>query len=309
MKKLNKGQARGTTFILISAFFYATYGVWSNLMSNSFGVFSQAWTRGLALLVGTLVLNFFFKFLKPIAKKDYFWFFIIGLTGLNQAPYFYGFKYLDVGTATLLFYSALLIGGYIIGKFGFNENITKTKLVSLALAISGVMTIYRLVINPSQFLAAALTILAGFMGAAGVTFSKKLSQNYPEIQIMTSYFISITFVNFIVAVLLNDPLPKLSFSVGWMAQFGYLIAFLVANLAVIEGFKHLDPSVGSLIGLAEIIFGILFGVMFFGETIGLGMIIGSILIIVSAILPNVKIEGQWLKKGLKNLKLKGKNYQ
>jgi drug/metabolite transporter (DMT)-like permease len=290
MKKLNKGQTRGTVFILMSAFFYGTYGVWSHLMSSSFGVFSQAWTRGLALLLGTLILNFFFKFLKPIAKKDYFWFLVIGFMGLNQAPYFYGFKYLDVGTATLLFYSALLVGGYLIGKFSFNEKITRTKLLSLALAILGIMTVYRLVINPSQFLAAGLTIIAGLMGAAGVTFSKKLSQNYPEIQIMTSYFVSITVVNFIVALLLNDSLPKLSFSVGWMAQFGYITAFLVANLAVIEGFKHLDPSVGSLIGLAEIIFGILFGVIFFREAIGVGMIVGSILIIIAAMLPNIRFK-------------------
>jgi drug/metabolite transporter (DMT)-like permease len=290
MSKSSQNQTKGSFFILISALFFSTYGVWSHLMSKSFGVFSQAWTRGLILLLGTIILNFFFRFFKPIAKKDFIWFLIIGLLGgLNQAPYFFGFKYLNIGTATLLFYSALLIGGYLIGKFAFNEKITKIKFLSLGIAILGMLTIYRLVINPSQFLAASLTIIAGLMGAGGVTLSKKLSKNYPEIQIMTSYFITMIIINFILASLINDSIPPLNLNTGWIAQFGYISVYLIANLSVIQGFKYLDASIGSLIGLAEIIFGILFGILFFGETLNLGIIIGSFLIILSAILPNIKL--------------------
>ena len=287
MKQLNRQKVKGAGFILMSAFFYASYGVWSHLMANYFGEFSQAWTRGLVLLVATLILNSIFKFFKPINKKDWRWFLVISLMGLNQAPYFYGFKHLNVGTATLIFYAALLIGGYLIGKFGFSEKITKVKWISLGLAILGMLVIYQLTLNSSQLLAVALTILAGLMGAGGVCFTKKLSGNYPEIQIMTSYFISITAVNFIMSAILKDSLPVLGFTLPWLAQFGYLIAFLVANLAVIQGFKHLEPSVGSLIGLVEIIFGVVFGVVFFGEIVGWGVVIGSILILMAAVLPNL----------------------
>lgn len=290
MNKNTISKNRGATFVLISAFFYATYGIWSRLMSSSFGIFSQAWTRGLILLFFTLLFNFFFKFFKPILKKDLIWFVVIGLCGgLNQAPYFFGFKHLNVGTATLLFYSALLVGGYLIGKLSFGEKINKIKLISLGLAIVGMIIIYQLVLNPSQFLAAGLTILAGLMGAGGVVFSKKLSGSYPEIQIMTSYFVSMLVINFVLSWFLKDPLPSLGLNSNWLFQLGYTVAFLVANLAVIEGFKHLEPSIGSLIGLVEILFGIIFGVIFFGEIVGVGTVIGGILIIVSAVLPNIGI--------------------
>jgi len=287
MKKNDSQKVRGSAFILMSAFFYASYGVWSRLMANYFGEFSQAWTRALVLLIGTLILNFFFKFLKPVNKKDWIWFGVIALMGLNQAPYFYGFKHLSVGTATLMFYAALLIGGYVIGRFSFNEKITKVKWISLILAILGMVAIYQLTLNSSQLLAVVLTVLAGLMGAGGVVFTKKLSGNYPEIQIMTSYFISITVVNFIMSAIFKDSLPAFGFNVPWLAQLGYLVAFLVANLAVIEGYKHLEPSIGSLIGLVEIIFGVVFGAVFFGEIVGWGVIIGSILILISAVLPNI----------------------
>ena len=189
-----------------------------------------------------------------------------------------------------MFYAALLIGGYIIGRFSFGEKITKIKWISLVLAILGMVAIYQLTLNSSQLLAVALTVLAGLMGAGGVCFTKKLSGNYSEIQIMTSYFISITVVNFIMSAIFKDSLPVFGFNVPWLAQLGYLTAFLVANLAVIQGYKYLEPSIGSLIGLVEIIFGVAFGAIFFGEVVGLGVVIGSILILVSAVLPNIKIK-------------------
>ena len=290
MKQFNNQKTKGTVFVLMSAFFYASYGVWSRLMANHFGEFSQAWTRALVLLVGTLVLNAIFKFFKPIDKKDRIWFLVIGLMGLNQAPLFYGFTHLNIGTATLLFYAALLTGGYLIGKFSFKEKVTKIKWISLGLALLGMLVIYQLTLNSGQLLAVGLTILAGLMGAGGVVFSKKLSGEYPEIQIMTSYFISITVVNFIISAILKDALPVFGFNIPWLAQFGYLVAFLVANLTVIHGFRYLEPSVGSLIGLVEIIFGVAFGVVLFGESLGLGVILGSILILAAAALPNIKIK-------------------
>lgn len=285
----SKGQSKGIIFILISAFFYASYGVWSRIMSHGFGEFSQAWTRGLILTLVILLINLKFKILKPIKRRDLPWFIIIALAGgLNQAPYFFGFKHLNIGTATLLFYAALVVGGYFIGKLFFEEHLSKTKVISLVLSIIGISTIYRLSLRPDQFLAAALTIIAGLMGACSAVLPKKLSGEYEELQIMSGYFWVMFIVNGILAAVFKDSYPEFrQFSV-WGAQFGYAIAMLLANWAVIEGFKYIEASIGSLIGLAEIIFGISFGILLFGESLTIGTILGSGLIITSAILPNLK---------------------
>jgi drug/metabolite transporter (DMT)-like permease len=63
---------------------------------------------------------------------------------------------------------------------------------------------------------------------------------------------------------------------------------LIANLAVIKGFKHLEASTGSIIGTTEIIFGILFGVLLFHEVITMSMMIGTGLILLAACTPNFK---------------------
>jgi len=287
----NNTRLRGASFILISAFFYGTYGAWSRLMAADFGEFSQAWTRGLLLFIFSLLVNIKFKIFKKIDRRDWPWFLMVAFAGgLNQAPYFFGFKHLNIGTAVLLFYSALVIGGYLIGKLVFQEKLTFIKYLSLGLAILGIGTIYNLALTQNQFLPAALTIMAGLMGAIAAVMPKKLSGHYAELQIMTGYFIVMVLANSLLGHFLNESLPPFSKINAWGAQLGYATAMLLANLAVIQGFKYIEASIGSLIGLAEILFGISFGVLFFGEKITLGVIVGAILIITSATLPNLKKE-------------------
>src|SRR3989344_8646440 len=62
-------KTKGTAWILNSAVFFATYGVWSHLMGHDFGEFSQAWTRGLILLVFVVLVGKWKKLFKPMPKK------------------------------------------------------------------------------------------------------------------------------------------------------------------------------------------------------------------------------------------------
>lgn len=281
-------KSKGILYILTSAFFFATYGIWSRLMSGAFGEFSQAWSRGLLLLIFVLLVNAKTKIFKPMAKKDIKWFALIALVGLNQAPYYFGFEHLSIGTATMLFYAALVVGGYLIGKLFFQEKFTHVKIISLLLAFAGMATIYRFSLTSEQILPASLTIIAGLMGAVSVVMPKKLTENYPEMQIMSSYFLVMFVANGVLSLLLNQSLPPFSQTTAWMAWLTYAIALMIANLSAIKGFTYLEASIGSLVGLAEIIFGIIFGIILFGEALTPGIIIGGILILTSAALPNLK---------------------
>lgn len=279
----------GASLILSSAFFYATYGIWSRLMASSFGEFSQAWTRYLILLIVVLLINWKWKIFRPIVKQDIPWLTIIAIGGMNQAPYYFGFKHLSVGTAVMLFYTSLVMGGYFWGKFVFKEKITVKIMFSLVLAILGMLVIYKFDLKPNQILPALMTILAGFMGSAGVILPKKMKGGYPEFQVMTWYLVLGIFANGIISVVLKDVMPSLNQIKPWLAQLGYTTTFLLANWAAIKGYKYFDASVGSLLGMAEILFGIIFGIILFKESLTVGMIYGAILIIISASLPHIKL--------------------
>lgn len=279
----------GATLVLGSAFFYATYGIWSRLMASSFGEFSQAWTRYLILLIVVLLINWKWKIFRPLVKKDLPWLILIAIGGMNQAPYYFGFKHLSVGTAVMLFYTSLVMGGYFWGKFVFKEKITIKIMFSLVLAILGMLVIYKFDLKPNQILPALMTILAGFMGSAGVILPKKMIGKYPEFQVMTWYLVLGIFANGIISVVLKDAMPGLNQVKPWLAQLGYTTTFLLANWAAIKGYKYFDASVGSLLGMAEILFGIIFGIILFRESLTMGMIYGAILIIISAALPHIKL--------------------
>ncbi len=280
----------GLTLVLSSAFFYASYGVWSRLMASTFGDFSQAWTRYLFLLLLVLIINWKWKIFKPIVKSDIPWLLAIAFAGgLNQAPYYFGFKHLDIGTAVMLFYTGLVTGGYVWGKFVFNEKITPKIMFSLLLAILGMLVIYKFDLKPNQIFPALMTILAGFMGSAGVILPKKTTGEYHEFQVMTWYLVLGFVVNGIISIFLKDAIPNISEVKPWLAQLGYSTAFLLANWVAIKGYKYFDASVASLLGTTEIIFGIILGMILFGETMTIGMVLGAILIIISATLPHIKL--------------------
>ena len=99
---------KGASLVTISALFFATYGIWSKLMLGTFGEYNQATVKAIILLSFIIPYAFVSKTFKKINKSDYIWFFIIAsVGGLNQAPYYFGFEHLTVGSATLLFYSGL----------------------------------------------------------------------------------------------------------------------------------------------------------------------------------------------------------
>lgn len=273
---------KSSLYIIISAFFFSSYGIWSKLMVG-FGEFSQAWTRALILLIILIPFGFVTKSFKTIQKPDRKWFAIIALSaGLNQAPYFLGFHYLNVGTATLLFYVMLTLGAFLIGKFSFNEQIDHVKILSLGLGVLGLFIMYRFELTPEQVIPAFLVCLAGLMGATSVVFSKKISDKYAETQILTITFLVMLVVNFILSQIFTSPLPEIANTQPWLAQLGYAISMLLANVTVIAGFKHIQPSIGALLGLLEIVFAVILGIILFGEVVTVSMIVGGGLLILAA---------------------------
>lgn len=274
---------KGTIFIALSAFFFATYGIWSRLMAGTFGEFNQAYIRAFILLVVLIPFGVLTKGFRKVRKEDVVWFVAIAAAGgFNQAPYYFGFQHLPVGTATLIFYCMLTIGAYILGKIFFKEEFTTTKYVSLLFAIVGLFVIYKFSLTPEQMVPAISTLISGFMGACGVVLSKKISSRHSETQILSTVFVVMFFGNFILSTLFHESFPAIQLSSAWSAEVLYSFALLAANGLVIEGFKHVEPSVGGVIGLLEVVLAAVFGIVLFKEVLTAQLIVGSALLLISA---------------------------
>lgn len=292
---------RGSSLIALSALFFGTYGIWSRLMGHTFGEFTQAWTRATLILIVLIPFALLTHQFKKIEQRDLKWFLIVALAGgFNQAPYYFGFQGLPIGTATLLFYVNLTLGAFLIGTLFFKEKLTSLHWLSLGIAVIGMGLVYTFTLGSDQLIPAILTSMAGLMGATTVVFSKKISHRYTEIQILSGTFLCMLITNLVFSFLVKEPLPPLEVSQAWLGQIGYCVAMVIANVSVVSGFKYVEPSIGGLIGLLEVFFGIVFGLLFFHEVLTLGGVIGTVMIVLAAGLPDLYAIGhKYLAQTLK----------
>jgi drug/metabolite transporter (DMT)-like permease len=286
--QLESNSLKGQLLVLASALCFGSYGVWSRMLGNDFGIYYQGYVRSLLILIVLLPVALATKSLKPLKRADVGWFSVaMAFTVFTQVPLYIAFNHLALGTASLIFYSVFLITSYLFGWLFMRERMTLVKVVSLVLALVGLFATFGLSLGMFSIIALLLAAISGVASGGEVATSKKSSQTYSSLQIATYSWIFI-FITHLPLSLLNHEVQIIpAVNIEWLAMVGYAATGLAGFWLVIEGFKHIDASVGGLIGLLEIIFSLVFGVLFFGDRITISVVIGGILIIGAAMLPDV----------------------
>jgi drug/metabolite transporter (DMT)-like permease len=285
---VSKTSPKGYLMVLASALCFGSYGVWSKMLGHDFGIFFQGWVRSLLILIVLLPIAIATKNLKPIQKEDRAWFTVtMVFTIFTQVPLYFAFNHLALGTASLIFYSAFLITSYIFGWLFMHEHISVVKLASFVIAILGLGITFGLSLGVFSIIAMLLAALSGVASGGEVATSKKSTQRYTSIQIATYSWIFIFLTHVPLSLLTHEVQVVPAFNTEWFAMLGYTVTGLAGFWLVIEGFKHIDASVGGLIGLLEIVFSLIFGILIFHDTLTLSIVIGGILIISAAILPDI----------------------
>lgn len=293
MKSDSVSKNKGVALILVSALMFGSYGVWSRLIGNSFGVFYQSWTRALLLSIVIFPILYFSKQIIPIKRMDWKWMSVFLLsTSLTQAPIFYAFNHMDIGTATLLFFTSTLLTMYAFGFLFFGEKSNKIKLASFLIACLGLYITFSFSLVAFSLLAASMAVLNGMASGTELSSSKRLSGTYSALYITWLSWIIIFVTNGIISLALNETQYTPSFSLSWVYLIGYAIASILGFWLAIEGLKYVEASIGGLLGLLEIIFSIGFGILIFHESLTPKILIGGVLIICATALPHfTKLKG------------------
>ncbi|MEK7648629.1 MAG: DMT family transporter [Patescibacteria group bacterium] len=273
----------GSSLVLISALIFGSYGVWSRLIGSAMGNFYQGWTRAFLILLVLVPIAYLRKEIVRIHPKDRFWMALFLLfTSLTQAPLFYAFNHMDIGTAQLLFYVSMLLTMNVIGVCTFDERMTKLKIISSLLAFIGMYLVFSFSLEAFTLFAALMAIVNGVASGGEVAFSKKLTGNYSPLYVVLLSWAIILPTNAVLSLGFGEIQIAPSLSIPWFWQLCYSAVSLAGFWLVIEGVKYIDASIAALIGLMEVLFGILFGVVVFGERITPLIIIGGICIISAA---------------------------
>ncbi|MEK6840286.1 MAG: DMT family transporter [Nanoarchaeota archaeon] len=279
---------KGILFVLISTLMFGSYGVWSKLIGDSFGIFYQSWSR--ALIIALLLFPFLLwkKLIVPISKKDLTWFIVfLFFTSLTQAPIFYAFNHMDIGSATLLFFVSMLLTMYIVGILFLEEKLTKIKILCFVLAGIGLYIIFSFSLVLFSLLAAGLAIINGVASGGEVSSSKRLSRHYSTLYLSWWSWVIIILTNAPLSFFLGEVQHLPSFDIVWLYQWGYVFVSIFGFWLILEGVKYLEASIAGLLGLLEVVFSITLGILLFNEELTVKIIIGASFIICAAALPHI----------------------
>ncbi|MCA9379065.1 EamA family transporter [Candidatus Dojkabacteria bacterium] len=279
-------QFKGSFFLIIAAAAFATYGVFAKYLSG-YDVFFQGYVRSLIVAGVLFVLGLVFGQLRPIKRADLkYWFIILLATTFVLAPLTYAYRNLPLGTASFLFYSTLTVATYFLGRAFFNEKLTKAKIISAALALVGLFTIFSVDFSSLLLLPMLMAALNGVASSGELVSSKNLTDKYSSLQVTMVVFLWIGVSNSVFSLLTGESQNLALITVHWPYLLGICTASIIGVIFVYAGFKNIDPSVGALIGLLEIIFSVIFGAVLFGEILSINTLIGGGLILIAAALPN-----------------------
>ncbi|MBU0974334.1 DMT family transporter [Patescibacteria group bacterium] len=279
---------KGIALILLSSLMFGSYGIWSRLMGGSFDVFYQGWTRALIITVLLFPILHWKKQLILIKKNDLRWFITyLCFTSFTQAPLYYAYNHMDIGTATVLFFATMLLTMYGFGFIFLGEKLSKVKIIAFIIALIGLFVSFSFSLTAFSLLAAFAAILNGVASGGEVSSSKKLSGTYSALYITWLSWVIILITNLPVSLLLGEVQHLPSFSIVWLYQLGYVVAGIVGFWSIIEGLKYVEASIGGLIGLLEVVFSIVFGIILFSEGLTMRSGLGALFVLSAAALPHV----------------------
>jgi drug/metabolite transporter (DMT)-like permease len=258
-------------------------------MGHSFAPFYQAWVRSLMVIILMVFALLLTKSFKKIDRQDWpsMGLFIVFCIS-TQVPIYYAYNHAPVGSVQLICYSAFVITAYSVGKFYIGEKITKIKMLSMVLAFAGLTTVFGITVLAFAPLGLALAAFNGVANGGEGSSSKKLTEKYAPGLIIFWGWVFIFLTHLPLSFLLHEPRPLPQPNAAW----GYLCIYAVVNSAAfwlsIEGFKRVDASIASLIGLFETIVAVVLAAIIFGEQITWSIGLGGAIIILAAMLPDLR---------------------
>jgi len=285
-QKLRSKAPLGATLIILSSLFYGSYGVWTKLMGDNFGSFSQVAIRSLLIVAILFPIAAAKRQLKPIQwRRDRKWFLLLLIAcTLIGAPLYYATLIVGVGLSSTLFYAGFMLSMFLFGWVFNQEPYTKDKLISTLLGLLGIYLIFSPTHEQFSILALFAGLLSGVAAGLDLVVSQKLPYSPSQTTILTWSASVVTCIP--IALFLKDKVPPIGTS--WL----YLILFSASALAAswfsISGVKKISAGAAGMLGLLEIVFGVIFGMIFFSERPGFVIMMGISIIIIAAAIPYMK---------------------
>ena len=288
---MNKNTKKGILFLLTAAFTYSTMPVLIRMLGNQ-GIppISQVFLRYVFSFIASSIYFFIItksKFMLPGKNIPLLLFAALFGYGMTNVFYTIGIVNTEISNALFLFFT-FAIWAPILGFVFLKEKVNKYNLFALGLSF---LAIY-LLFQPSTFstwkLGGAFALLAALAQSAYIVSRKRLADYTAGYMMVVNTSLATLLTGALSLVLehefyLQGAIKELS-PAAWMVVvlFGFLN--FLAWLAMTKGFEYFNSSSSSIILLSELIFGVIFAFMFFGEIPIFITFAGGILIFIASVI-------------------------
>jgi drug/metabolite transporter (DMT)-like permease len=278
----------GAGLVVASSFVYASYGIWTKEIDSYFPEFILAVFRSLLVVLLFLPLAIYKKQLsKVFLKRDsklILYLFISGL--MVPAPFVYAVIEIGIGLALTIVYVGIVIGALLFSKFMAGEVLTFDKWLSVLFGFTGLFFVLGPTANEFGLKGAIAALISGLGVGLNMVINKKMP--YSAIQTAIHSWLATAIVNLPFVFIYGEQFPSNFNSIKYVYLLLFSFASLCASFLVIKGLKLIDAGVASLLGLLEIVFGVMLGFVFYDERFTIAVITGICFICTAAAIPYVK---------------------
>ncbi len=284
----NTESLKGFLALLSGTAFFGLLGVFSRMIGMEFGVFNASWVRNLIVLVLVGIYLVRIKKWRRVDKADRKWLVIWSFFGMfTTIGIFVGSNRLTIGSTMLFFYAGMILTSYLGAYVMFREKLNLAKLVSIGLAFLGLMIIYSNAFSFKDALGFWAVFLGGGSNGIWAVLSKKVSKVYDNFQlIFIDALVSVLFCLGI-AVCLGERLQLQGFGRSWLVIAIWAVSSLGVIWTAIYGYKKLEAQKATLVLPMRVVFGAFWGYLFYKEVLGVEVLVGGLMILVAAVLPNI----------------------
>jgi drug/metabolite transporter (DMT)-like permease len=278
----------GASLVVLSSFFYASYGIWTKLMGNFFDGYMASALRSALVLLILVPIAFNYRQLEPLRLKRN-WPYIVGMliaSLFTWGPLYYAILHAGVGISLAVAYASIVIGMFFFGWLFVGERFTKGKAVSALLGIIGLALIFSPTTKTIGWLALLGALISGISSAANSVFAKRI--HYGATQSTVVLWSTSVVANFIMAGFFSELFPAIGWHIQWLYLVIFAIASVIASWSFVRGTKLIEAGAAGILGLLEIVFGVIFGALFFHERPTFVVLMGMAVVIIAAAVPYIQ---------------------
>ena len=273
--------------LILASFFFSLMTVCVKKIDNRIPIYELVFFRSLlSLLITSLIINK--KNLNPWGKNKPL-LILRGILGtIALVCIFYAIKNMPLNISTVIQYTYPIFISIFAGVL-INEKITKNLIIASITGWLGIL----IILNPYQLSSLNIeldkfTVLIAFLGAISTALAyvtvKKLSLT-EDIFIIIKYFPLISVITLSPIVFFNWVTPNIN-DLIWIIGIGMFTQAGQTFLTI--GLKKLPTSEAARINYLQVLFGSLWGILFFNELININFIFGAVLVLLGTIISTSK---------------------